>query len=228
MIHGATAGVWLATPDAAALLDPATLEGSELASWMSLHTRRRMGDWAASRALLHALPDASGQAQSLSHSHGFAAVARTPAPAAIGVDVEWLSPRDFVGMARVAYSQAEADALASLGDPGLLCGAFYELWTFKEAFAKALSIPLFDALRQCCIPHAGRTDGSARVPTKQAWQATVYAPRPELRLAVVTVASTRDALPEAVDTQEWPPLHPVEWPAVRRLDGGESAADTAC
>jgi phosphopantetheinyl transferase len=131
-------------------------------------------------------------------------------------------------MARVAYSQAEADALASLGDPGLLREAFYELWTLKEAFAKALQLPLVDALRQCCVPVVGQLTGSAGVPTDQAWRAMVFAPRPRLRLAVVTVAPTRDALPGVFTTLEWPPFHPTEWPAVRQLECAAGHADAAC
>jgi phosphopantetheinyl transferase len=144
------------------------------------------------------------------------------------VDIEWLSPRDFVGMARVAYSESEADALASLGHPDLLREAFYELWTLKEAFAKALQLPLVDSLRHCRLPVVGRVTGSTSIPTDQAWRATVFAPRPRLRLAVVAVAPTRDALSTALTTLEWPPFHPGEWPAVRRLEGAGGHADAAC
>lgn len=216
--------VWLATPDAAREFDPSTLSRDDRAAWDALRTDRRRLDWASSRALLGVVPVAGSQASSLSHSHGFAALARAPGHIAVGVDVEWLAPRDFVSLARTAYSTAEADELKSLEDPAALPGRFYEAWTLKEAFAKALRLPLADALGTCRFTHA---DGiaTAAVPTTRHWRATVFAPRPQLRLALVLVADARDALATSPGTTEWPPARAANWPVVRRLsgDGGERA-----
>jgi hypothetical protein len=222
-----TADVWLATPAAALLLDPSRLSATDRTEWDGLHTARRREDWASSRALLGAVPRSDGHSSSLSHSRGFAALARAPRQVAVGVDVEWLSPRDFLSMARTAYSPAEADELESLEDPAGLRGRFYEAWTLKEAFAKALRLPLADALGQCCFAGADEA-GTARVPTARPWSATVFAPRPQLRLAVVMIGDYRAAVPSVVHTLEWPPGDAVAWPVVRRLAGGGSAGAAAC
>ena len=221
------ADLWLATPAAALLFDPSRLSAADRAEWDGLHTARRREDWASSRALLASVPVADVLASSLSHSRGFAALARTPRQVAVGVDVEWLSTRDFLSMARMAYAPAEADELAALGDPVGLRGRFYEAWTLKEAFAKALRLPLADALGQCWFTGPDEA-GTARVPTKRPWSATVFAPRPQLRLAVVMVGDEGAAVPSVVHTLEWPPGHAVAWPVVRRLAGGGSTGATAC
>ena len=223
----ATAEVWLATPAAAPLLDPSKLSAADRAEWDALQTPRRREDWASSRVLLGAVPASDDQASSLSHSHGFAALARSPGHVAVGVDVEWLAGRDFVSMARTAYSSAEADELASLGDPAALRGRFYEAWTFKEAFAKALRLPLADALSRCCFTGA---DGAAtaRVPTGRAWSATVFAPQPQLRLAVVLVAGDGTVVPSVIRPLEWPPGRAVAWPVVRRLAGRGGVGASEC
>lgn len=218
--------VWLATPDAAGQFDPSKLSREDQARWAGLHTARRRLDWASSRALLGAVPVTGSQASSLSHSHGFAALARAPRDVAVGVDVEWLAPRDFLSMARTAYSPAEADELESL-DPAALPGRFYESWTLKEAFAKALRMPLADALGQCRFAFADRA-ATAVLPTRRHWRATVFAPRPQLRLAVAFLADTRDALAAAPATMEWPSGHAADWPVVRRLSGGGSAGAVTC
>ena len=214
-----TAEVWLTSPDTAASLDPAALDEPDRVEWESIHSERRRRDWASSRALLRAVPLPSGHVRSLSHSHGFAALSHAPSPIAVGVDVEWLAPRDFSGMARVAFSAAEADGLATLQSPSDRCAAFYELWTLKEACAKALQMPFLDALRRCCFPVAVG-ERAALVPTALAWQATVFAPRPQVRLAVVRVAPSLAALAGFVRTMEWPPARDADWPVVRTLGSG--------
>jgi phosphopantetheinyl transferase len=163
----------------------------------------------------------------VSHSHGFAALARSPGYIAVGVDVEWLTPRDFRSLARTAYSAAEADEFDALEDPSVLPGRFYETWTLKEAFAKALRLPLADSLGKCCFTYA---DGIAKatVPTSRHWRATVFAPRPQLRLAIVLVADAEDALAASPATTEWPPARAANWSVVRRLSGVGRAGTVAC
>lgn len=211
--------VWLATPTAARKFDPSKLSREDRAAWDALRTERRRLDWASSRALLDVVPVAASQASSLSHSHGFAALARTPGHIAVGVDVEWLEPRDFASLARTAYSTAEAEEYESIEDPSVLPGRFYEAWTLKEAFAKALRLPLADALGTCCFTHAHGL-AVATVPTTRHWRATVFAPRPQLRLALLLVADAEDALATSVATMEWPPERAANWPVVRCLSGG--------
>jgi len=223
----AAAEVWLATPDAAQRLDPATLDDADRAAWAAIHTSRRRHDWESSRALQSAVPVAGERRSSLSHSHGFAALALVPRPVAVGVDVEWLAPRDFRALADIAYSAEECAHLASLDDLSELGSAFYELWTLKEAFAKALQLHLADALRLCRF-----IDGSgarrAEIPTTQSWRATVFAPRPQLRLAVVRLHESPTPICELVNTREWPLPRAREWPIVLDLASSGRRAATAC
>jgi hypothetical protein len=223
----AAAEVWLATPDAARRLDPATLDDADHAAWAAIHTSRRRRDWESSRALLGAVPVAGERQSSLSHSHGFAALALAPVPVAVGVDVEWLAPRDFNGMANIAYSADECAHLASLDDPSDLRSTFYEFWTLKEAFAKALRLPLVDALRLCCFIGSSGTH-RATIPTTQPWRATVFSPRPELRLAVVRVYESPAPIHETLNTKEWPLHQAREWPVVLDLEGSGQRAASAC
>ena len=210
---------WLATPEAANLLDPSHLQGRDREEWASVQTARRRRDWASSRALLGAAAVTVDQSSSLSHSRGYAALALAPGAVAVGVDVEWLAPREFRGMADVAYSRVEYELLASLGDPQELCATFYELWTLKEAFAKALRLPLVDALRQCRFVDA-EFDRRADIPTTRHWRATVFAPRPQLRLAVARVADGAEHLDVPLGKFEWPRPRTSDWTVIRSLSGG--------
>jgi phosphopantetheinyl transferase (holo-ACP synthase) len=216
----------LATPEAASLFDPSRLDDLDRATWTAIRTRRRRVDWASSRALLNAVPNGSERTSSLSHSHGFSALALVPGASGVGIDVEWLTPRDFKGMAGIAYSDAERDYLGSLEDPEDVGATFYLLWTLKEAFAKALGLQLADALRQCCFVDSSGTR-YAEVPTTQSWRATVFAPRPQLRLAVVRTHEPADQIFEPVDTVEWPQRRTREWPVVLDLVSSDSRAGCA-
>jgi len=218
--------VWLATPEAASLFDPSRLDDLDRATWTAIQTRRRQVDWASSRALLNAAPNGVAQNRSLSHSHGFAALALVPSAGGVGVDVEWQTLRDFKGMAGIAYSDAESDYLESLEDTEDLCATFYLLWTLKEAFAKALGLHLADALRQCCFVDSYGTR-RAEVPTTQSWRATVFAPRPQLRLAVVRTQKQADPAFETIGTMEWPQPRTQEWPVVLDLASCGSHAECA-
>jgi phosphopantetheinyl transferase (holo-ACP synthase) len=215
------AEVWLATPEAASLFDPSRLNSADRARWAAIQSRQRQVDWASSRALLSAVPNGGDQRRSLAHSHGFAALAVVPATDGVGVDVEWQARRDFKGMAGIAYSDAERDYLESLEDPEDLGATFYLFWTLKEAFAKALGLHLADALKQCRFVDAFGAR-RADVPTTQSWRATVYAPRPQLRLAVVRTQKQADRAFETIDTMEWPQHRTPEWPVVADLSNSGS------
>jgi len=210
---------WLASPQAAADFDPSRLVGPDREEWATLQTARRRHDWASSRALLSVARVTGDQRSSLSHSHGYAALALASHAVTVGVDVEWLAPREFRGMASVAYCAAECALLDSLDDPRDLCGTFYELWTLKEAFAKALGLPLVDALRQCRFVDAA-LERRADVPTTRHWRAMVFAPRPQLRLSVALVADAPEPLDAAMATFEWPQPRSSDWTVIRSLAGG--------
>ena len=158
----------------------------------------------------------------LSHAGGWAAyVAQEPGPT--GLDLEWVRPRDVGALARFAYAPAEADALDER-PPAARDEAFVALWVLKEAAAKALGLDLFTALARCEF----RIDGArieARLTSSVAWQAWLYAPRPQLRLACVTLQRA-PAAPLAPAGLEWTPgaALPVTaaWPLVA---AGASAPD---
>jgi len=82
---------------------------------------------------------------SLTHTHGLTAIAIT-ATAAIGVDAEWIVTREYnLDIAQRFFAPSEAVALKALA-PAEQRGVFYDYWTLKEAYLKAIgvgmSIPL--------------------------------------------------------------------------------------
>ncbi len=162
-----------------------------------------------------------GVALSLSHSGGYAAAAASRAATSIGVDLECERPRDLQRIARFAFAESENAQLEALNTPAERVERFYILWTLKEAFAKALALPLLASLRQCTF---SETAGAwrASVPTKQAWVARAYRASPTLVLSVVAL------LPESVSpadfrisTREWPAPARESWRALVALTSGD-------
>jgi len=72
---------------------------------------------------------------SLSHSHDAVMVAFSWRES-LGVDIEFLKPRDAARLAGAFFHPREREWLATLSADQVL-GAFYDLWTAKEALAKA-------------------------------------------------------------------------------------------
>ncbi len=93
---------------------------------------------------------------SLSHSQDLMAVALSTKP--VGLDIEWPRPRALVEKATRVYSEPEARWLDSLPTDERE-GAFYTLWTLKEAACKALGLHLGECLRTARfdIPMGGFT-----------------------------------------------------------------------
>lgn len=82
----------------------------------------------------------------LSHS-GTGAVIAVTRTLEVGVDLEWVRPREtFRDMARRYFTPAEADAITDLR-------AFYAVWTRKEAFLKALGLGLAGGLERFAVTH---------------------------------------------------------------------------
>jgi hypothetical protein len=208
--------IWFATPAAAGAFDPDALSDAERATWADLRSERRRADWAVSRVLLqgNALPAAC--ARSLTHSRAHAAVATGPSGGAVGIDLEWLAPRDYAGLAEIGFSATEAAFIATIDDPPQQRAAFYELWTLKEACTKALGLPLVDGLRQCRFVNANR-EWHAELPTDRPWEVIAYAPRPDLLLAVAWVAGADALAAPMVTIREWPDPQPVVWPERHRF-----------
>jgi hypothetical protein len=217
--------VWLAPPAAADAFDPASLDAAGRAQWQTLRSARRRRDWSCGRALLQAASPVAGRALSLSHSHGFAALALAPAGVAIGVDVEWLADRAFAELAAIVFSPAESKLVVSLDEPARR-RTFYELWTLKEACAKAFGLPLLDALRTCRFV-SGDLEWQADLPAPGSWRVVVYAPAPELCLSAVWATDGSGAEPLTVVAREWP-ARTVTWTPVRALAHPPVGTAPAC
>lgn len=215
--------VWLATPEAAAAFDPLLLSEGQRREWAALRTPRRRLDFAASRLLLNRVPGIEARPHSLSHSHAWAAVAAAAPGSAVGVDIEWLKPRRICGMADVAFPREESAYLASIPDADRRMAAFYELWTLKEACAKAFDLHFLDALRSCRF--IGTDLGwHAALPVDAEWRARVYAPRPSLRLAVVWTVLAGVAEPVPFLAHELDPAESAQWPLLRTLGSPTASA----
>jgi len=204
--------VWLATPDAGENLDETKLGPVDACQWRKMASARRRRDWATSRALMMAHPATLPNTSSLSHSRGYAALARVIPGMLVGVDVEFIRFRNFLDLAELAFDVDELGYLKESPSHLLAC-RFYQFWTIKEAFAKALAIPLAVALRRCrCVNEYGKI--ILQPPTDDPWRVMVFAPRRRLRLAVVCVSRTTADLHYQTSTAEWPAPRRVPWPIV--------------
>jgi len=204
--------IWLATPEAAALFDPARQTSADADRWAKLNAPARRAEWAGSRALLTHLSDEQLTHASLSHSRGWSAALVGPAGKRAGIDLEWLRPRNVLALADYAFNAGEAAALRSMAATDRLL-RFHMLWTLKEAFAKALGLALLPALRSCRFDGAnGRWTGS--VPVESPWHAVVYSPRPGLVLAAAFVGEAGRNDPA---TAEWPRPQADNWPLLARV-----------
>ncbi|HTP39227.1 MAG TPA: 4'-phosphopantetheinyl transferase superfamily protein [Steroidobacteraceae bacterium] len=214
--------LWLATPEAGNFFDPATLSAADLQRWQTIRSPQRRADWMSSRALLAHRPPAAAGAWSLSHSAGHAALALGPAGFSLGVDLERCRPRRFLDLAANWFSPREFEQLSELPLEEQEA-RFYLLWTLKEACTKALGLALLQALRDCewWLEGAG---WQARLPIRSAWRAWAYAPRPDLRLALLAIGKDRDRhLTDTPALHGWPtgsePARgdPPAWPCLLEL-----------
>lgn len=91
-------------------------------------------------------PETSRTAFNLSHSANKALYAISSG-VPVGVDVEKMRSLDFTGISKRFFAPTEAAALASLPATEQI-NAFFECWTRKEAFAKAMGTGLYLDLAQ--------------------------------------------------------------------------------
>jgi 4'-phosphopantetheinyl transferase len=134
-------------------------------------------------------PDAAiGLRFNLSHTRGLVACAITQ-QRAIGVDVERIDRRvELLAVARHVFSPREITALTALADePQRL--RFFELWTLKEAYIKAIGKGLSAPLRaisffpECADPVPVHFDAEA-ADDPAAWCFRRHIPSANFRLAV--------------------------------------------
>ena len=128
----------------------------------------------------------------LSHARGLVACA-VAARADVGLDIESIRrATNWRGIASRYFSSAEL-AEIDRAEPERQAVRFFELWTLKEAFVKALGVGLsqplsamtFSAERPDAITFAPPSDVAAAV-----WQFGLYAPTPAHRLAVAVSDGT--------------------------------------
>jgi len=127
----------------------------------------------------------------LSHSNGRALVA-TARGRAIGCDIEWRNPE--LACPKVAerlFAPAEYAALTAL-PPHQWVAGFFNCWTRKEAYVKALGLGLsypLDAFTVSVSP-----DELARFTSdEQGWTLTSFEPAPGYQAALVTWAGASPA-----------------------------------
>ena len=179
---------------------------------------RRELERAASLALLANTDAPAMPRRSLSHSGGCAAIAIAPAGCVAGIDIEVGVPRDVRSIAQFAFAPDETRELRSLAEPEAIT-RFYILWTLKEAFAKALGMPLLAALRGCSFTSDGG-GWTARVPATAPWRAVVFVPRPALTLAAVIIGP-QNRLGSDWTCGEWPENMAGSWRCLATLAGGD-------
>lgn len=84
---------------------------------------------------------------SITHSGNIAAIALSDQPLKLGIDVEQTKLRNFTELAQEFCTPEEISLL--IKSPNLQRD-FYQLWTVKEALAKASGLSLFDCYRCNC------------------------------------------------------------------------------
>jgi 4'-phosphopantetheinyl transferase len=190
----------------------AVLSDEERAQYRRFHFARDARDYAAAHALLRVTlsrygdraperwrfdTNANGKpflveeggfraSFSLSHTHGMVACAVTR-DADVGVDVECVDrDMDTAGIAARFFAPAEAAHLMQL-DPVGRRNQFFDLWTLKEALAKALGVGMALSLNRLAfaVDRGGGVRLSAPADVDpQAWEFGLFAPGPRHRLAV--------------------------------------------
>lgn len=138
----------------------------------------------------HGRPSLPAQAASLSfnlsHSAGLVACAVSET-FVVGIDVEPLDRKvDIERVAERFFAPAEIAQLAARDDIEARTRLFFELWTLKESWIKALGTGLSQPLDHIAFTR-GETDGIAvafPAPAGGPWWFALFAPEPRFRLAV--------------------------------------------
>jgi 4'-phosphopantetheinyl transferase len=127
----------------------------------------------------------------LSHTHGLVACA-IAVDADVGVDVESVTRAVDEGVSRRFFAATEQATIERAPTPRERAERFFELWTLKEAYIKAIGVGLSHPLST--IVFEGGVDRSvAFTPPADVdadrWRFVVFAPREDYRLAVAARAA---------------------------------------
>ena len=127
----------------------------------------------------------------LSHSNGHALIA-TARGSAIGCDIEWRNPElACPKVARRLFAPAEYEALIALPPEQWVAG-FYNCWTRKEAYVKALGLGLsypLDAFTVSVAPG----EPARFTSEEKGWTLSAFEPAPGYQAALVTWAGASPA-----------------------------------
>jgi 4'-phosphopantetheinyl transferase len=171
--------------------------------------------------------EAPGVHITLSHARG--CVACAAADEAVGVDVEPLSRwSDIQHIASACLADSERELLRRCGDserPMLLV----DLWTLKEATAKALGLGLAMPMRDLAFRFEGAGIEAAFTAADARWQFAIFAPDPRYRVASAVRQHTVG--PAAIAAQclvsgEWRSIRPVRASPGYAIDAGAGSAAT--
>lgn len=122
---------------------------------------------------------------SLSHTRGFVACA--VAPVRIGIDVEWLDREvEVKDIVEHHFSTSEAASLNKLPAEERR-DRFFQLWTLKEAFFKALGCGISDHLDTAAFDLENPVTINFQAPDGicvSDWQFALFLPHPRIRMAI--------------------------------------------
>jgi len=130
------------------------------------------------------LRDDPDLAFNLSHSNGLALLA-TMRGGAVGCDIEWRNPElACPGVAERLFAPEEYEALAAL-PPAQWVAGFYNCWTRKEAYVKAIGLGLSHPLNAFTVSVA--PGEPARFTSNEpGWTLASFEPAPGYQAALVT------------------------------------------
>jgi len=127
----------------------------------------------------------------LSHTHGLVACA-IAAHADVGVDVDSVTRAVDESVSRRFFAATEQAEIGRASTPRERAERFFELWTLKEAYIKAiglgLSHPLSTIVFEVRVDHSVTFTAPADVDPAR-WRFIVFAPREDHRLAVAARAA---------------------------------------
>jgi 4'-phosphopantetheinyl transferase len=122
---------------------------------------------------------------SLSHTRGFVACA--VAPVRIGIDVEWLDREvEVKDIVEHHFSASEAASLNRLPAEERR-DRFFQLWTLKEAFFKALGCGISGHLDTAAFDLENPITINFKAPNGihvSDWQFALFLPHPKIRMAI--------------------------------------------
>ena len=147
---------------------------------------------------------AVGLSFNLTHTDGLVACAIAAPGVAVGVDAEAVDRplTDLMAIARRFFTAEEASALGTQA-PSSRPIRFFELWTLKEAFVKAVGSGLSHPLDQFAfeLGDAGALAFRSATTDPRDWQFALFAPTPRHRLSIALKGRAGERFDVTVTTE---------------------------